>query len=94
MRTWRRSPIGQPPNRKVDNPDTSQDTIMFGNNFPAPNALAFDRRGNLYVSDSFQERSSINNAHKCDTPCEVATVTHDGLLATAGFPPLAPTAWR
>ena len=67
----------------------SQDTIMFGsNNFPAPNALAFDKRGNLYVSDSFQGAIfRIDNAHKCDTPCPVATVTHDGLLATAGFPP-------
>ena len=81
--------IGAPPDRKVDNPDTSQDTIMFGSNsFPAPNALTFDRNGNLYVSDSFQGAIfKINTAHKCDGSCEVVTVKHDGLLATAGFPP-------
>jgi DNA-binding beta-propeller fold protein YncE len=80
--------IGSPPQRRVDNPDTSQDTIIFGNNFPAPNALIFDRRGNLYISDSFQGAIfRIDNAHKCATPCEVAIVKHDGLLATAGFPP-------
>ena len=81
-------PIGAPPDRKVDNPDTSQDTIMFGNNFPAPNALAFDYHGNLYVSDSFQGAVfRISNAHTCDGSCTAATVKHDGLLATAGFPP-------
>jgi len=81
--------IGPPADRKVDNPDMSQDTIMSGsNNFPAPNALTFDRRGNLYVSDSFQGAVfRINDARKCSTPCPVTTVTHDGLLATAGFPP-------
>jgi DNA-binding beta-propeller fold protein YncE len=81
--------IGPPADRKVDNPDMSQDTIIFGsNNFPAPNALTFDRRGNLYVSDSFQGAVfRINDARKCSTPCPVTTVKHDGLLATAGFPP-------
>jgi DNA-binding beta-propeller fold protein YncE len=80
--------IGAPPNQVVGNPDGSQDTIMFGNNAPAPNALAFDRLGNLYVSDSFQGAVfRINNAHKCDGSCTAATVKHDGLLATAGFPP-------
>jgi DNA-binding beta-propeller fold protein YncE len=81
--------IGAPAPRKVDNPDMSQDTIMFGSNkFPAPNALTFDRQGNLYVSDSFQGAVfRIDNAHKCSTPCDVTTVIHDGLLATAGFPP-------
>ena len=61
-------PIGPPPNRKVDNPDTSQDTIIFGSNsFPAPNALAFDKHGNLYISDSFQAAIfRIDHAHKCD----------------------------
>ena len=40
---------------------------MFGNNVPAPNALTFDRLGNLYVSDSFQGAVfRINDAHKCD----------------------------
>jgi len=67
----------------------SQDTIMFGSNsFPAPNALTFDRHGNLYVSDSFQGAIfKINSARKCDGSCDVVTVKHDGLLATAGFPP-------
>ena len=81
--------IGAPPDRTVDNPDGSHDTIMFGsNNFPAPNALAFDWHGNLYISDSFQGAIfRIENAHRCSTPCEVSTVKHDSLLATAGFPP-------
>ncbi len=81
--------IGAPAPRKVDNPDMSQDTIIFGsNNFPAPNALTLDRYGNLYISDSFQGAVfRIDNAHKCSTPCDVTTVIHDGLLATAGFPP-------
>ena len=81
--------IGAPPDRKVDNPDNSQDTIMFGSNkFPAPNALTFDKHGNLYISDSFQGAIfRIDNAHKCTTPCDVTKVIHDGLLATAGFPP-------
>jgi len=80
--------IGPPPDRAVGNPDGSQDTIMFGNNAPAPNALTFDRHGNLYVSDSFQGAIfRIDNAHKCATSCPVSTFKHDGLLATAGFPP-------
>jgi DNA-binding beta-propeller fold protein YncE len=81
--------IGHPPDRKLQNPDTSEDTIIFGsNNLPVPNALVFDKSGNLYVSDSFQGAIfRINNARKCVTPCPVDTVKHDGLLATAGFPP-------
>jgi DNA-binding beta-propeller fold protein YncE len=80
--------IGPPPNRSVDNPDGSQDTILFGNNAPAPNGLVFDQSGNLYFSDSFQGAIfRINNARTCATPCAVETVKHDGLLATAGFPP-------
>lgn len=80
-------PVGPPPDRIVVNPDSSQDTIHFGNAFPAPNGLAFDS-GNLYVSDSFQGAIfRIDNAHSCSTPCPVTTVKHDGLLATAGFPP-------
>jgi DNA-binding beta-propeller fold protein YncE len=79
--------IGPPPDRIVVNPDSSEDTILFGNNFPAPNGLTFDG-GNLYVSDSFQGAIfRIDNAHTCSTPCPVTTVKHDGLLATAGFPP-------
>ena len=80
--------VGAPPNRLVDNPDGSQDEITFGNAFPAPNALVFDSAGNLYVSDSFQGAIfKIASAHTCATPCSVTTVKHDGLLATAGFPP-------
>ena len=79
---------GPPPDRVVGNPDGSQDTIFFGNNAAAPNALTFDHHGNLYISDSFQGAIfRINNAPKCPTPCDVITVKHDGLLATAGFPP-------
>ena len=80
--------IGPPDPRTVGNPDGTEDEIMFGNGFPAPNALTFDKSGNLYVSDSFQGAIfRIDNAHKCATPCPVTTVKHDGLLATAGFPP-------
>lgn len=81
--------IGAPPNRLVDNPDGSQDTIIFGsNNFPAPNALTFNSSGHLFVSDSFQGAIfRINSVATCTTPCPVTTVKHDGLLATAGFPP-------
>ena len=79
--------IGPPPDRIVANPDTSQDTILFGNTFPAPNGLVFDG-GNLYVSDSFQGAIfRIDNAHACSTSYPVTTVKHDGLFATAGFPP-------
>lgn len=80
--------IGPPLPRTVGNPDGTTDTIMFGNGFPAPNALTFDKSGNLYVSDSFQGAIfRIDDARNCKTPCAVTTVKHDGLLATAGFPP-------
>lgn len=83
--------IGAPPSRTEGNPDGSMDTIIFGSNsFPAPNALAFDSSGYLYVSDSFQGAIfRIDNVQSCDitTPCVVNVVKHDGLLATAGFPP-------
>lgn len=79
--------IGAPPDRVVGNPDGSQDLIEFGNNAAAPNALAFDSAGNLFVSDSFQGAIfRIDDAGNCSS-CPVATVKHDGLLATAGFPP-------
>lgn len=81
--------IGAPGQRTELNPDGSQDTIIFGsNNAPAPNAFAFDRNGNLYVSDSFQGAIfQIDNVGGCALPCPVTTLTHDPLLATAGFPP-------
>jgi hypothetical protein len=81
-------PIGAPANRTVGNPDTSSDTIIFGSvGFPAPNALAFNAAGDLYVSDSFQGAIfRIPSAHAC-APCTPDLVKHDPLLATAGFPP-------
>lgn len=86
--------IGAPGPRTVENPDSSPtspsvDTITFGSNsFPAPNAMVFDSAGNLYVSDSFQGAIfKIADAAGCMAPCAVATVVHDPLLATAGFPP-------
>lgn len=80
--------IGAPPPRFVINPDGSEDTITFGNAFPAPNAIVFDDDGNLYFSDSFQGAIfRIDDARTCTAPCPVVTVKHDGLLATAGFPP-------
>jgi sugar lactone lactonase YvrE len=81
--------IGPPPDRTVMNPDGSADRITFGNNAPAPNALAFGYKGKaLFVSDSFQGAIfRINNPGTCETPCAVTPVKHDGLLATAGFPP-------
>src|SRR5206468_5649220 len=81
--------IGPPAARTEGNPDGSSDTIIFGSNsVPAPNALAFKKNGDLFVSDSFQGASfRINNAVNCPTPCSVITVSHDPFLATAGFPP-------
>jgi sugar lactone lactonase YvrE len=81
--------IGAPADRSVGNPDGSADLIQFGSNsFPAPNAMAFDSAGHLYVSDSFQGAVfRIDNAATCATPCPVTLVAQDPLLATAGFPP-------
>lgn len=80
--------IGAPADRSVANPDGSADTIKFGSNFfPALNAMVFDSRGNLYVSDSFQGAIwRIDNAKNC-TNCTPTLVTQNPLLATAGFPP-------
>jgi len=81
--------IGAPANRTEGNPDGSSDTIIFGSNsFPAPNAMEFDKRGNLFVSDSFQGAIfRIQRVRTCATPCFVETFVQDPLLATAGFPP-------
>ena len=82
--------IGAPGNRtETNNPDGSTDTIIFGSNkFPAPNALTFNKAGDLFVSDSFQGAIwKISNADGCATPCPVDLVKQDPLLATAGFPP-------
>ncbi len=81
--------IGAAVPRTVGNPDGSSDTITFGSSgFPAPNAMVFDQAGNLYVSDSFQGAIfRIDNAKTCAPPCAVTQISHDPLLATAGFPP-------
>ena len=79
--------LGAPPPRDVDNPDGSTDTITFGILASAPNGLVFDKSGNLYISDSFQGAIfKIENAKDCDQ-CTLSTTAHNGLLATAGFPP-------
>jgi DNA-binding beta-propeller fold protein YncE len=81
-------PVGAPGPRTVPNPDGSSDTITFGSGARVPNAMVFDSLGNLYVSDSFQGAIfRINDAATCVTPCPVDTISHDPLLATAGFPP-------
>ena len=80
--------IGAPPNRIVPNPDGSRDEITFGNALPAPNGLVFDSENALLVSDSFQ--GAIFKIDDPATNCPLCTadlIVHDGLLATAGFPP-------
>jgi len=80
--------IGAPAPRTVPNPDGSQDTISFGSGARVPNALTFDKAGNLYVSDSFQGAIfRIVNPDACAPSCVAQTWIHDPLLATAGFPP-------
>src|SRR5688572_401813 len=80
--------IGAPAPRVGPNTDGTADTITFGNAARVPNALTFDRAGNLYVSDSFQGAIfRIENPATCASPCLATTVAHDPLLATAGFPP-------
>ena len=81
--------VGPPADRSVGNPDGSSDTIRFGSNsFAAPNAIAFDPYGNLYFSDSFQGAIfKIPNVAACAVTCPVIMLSHDPLLATAGFPP-------
>ena len=81
--------IGTPGSRTTGNPDGSSDTITFGSTgMPGPNAMVFDKNGNLYVSDSFQGAIfRIDSATSCAIPCPVTTIKHDPLLATAGFPP-------
>ena len=81
--------IGAPGQRTSANPDGSNDITTFGSTgFPAPNAMVFDRSGNLYLSDSFQGAIfRIDNAKGCNTPCAATLVSHDTLLGTAGFPP-------
>lgn len=79
--------VGAPTPRMVPNPDGSQDLITFGDVARVPNALELNSNGDLFVSDSFQGAIfRINSAHACG-PCAITTIAHDGLLATAGFPP-------
>ena len=80
--------IGAPPDLVVVNPDTSEDMIEFGNVARVPNDLAFNSAGDLFVSDSFQGAIfRINDAMAWPCACLVDTITHDGRLATVGFPP-------
>jgi DNA-binding beta-propeller fold protein YncE len=81
--------IGAPLPRTEGNPDGSADTIIFGSSsVPAPNGLVFDHTNNLWVSDSFQGAIfRITNPGACAPACPVATMSHDSLLATTGFPP-------
>ena len=81
-------PIGAPAPRIAGNPDGSSDTITFGSGARVPNALVFDKSGNLYISDSFQGAVfKITNPSGCTPGCSVQTLSHDPQLATAGFPP-------
>jgi DNA-binding beta-propeller fold protein YncE len=80
--------VGAPIQRTVGNPDGSTDTIQFGSGARVPNAMVFDKDGNLYISDSFQGVIfKISNPAGCAPGCVVDVVSHDPLLATAGFPP-------
>ena len=80
--------IGAPMERIEGNPDGSTDTIVFGANFSAPNAIAFDSAGTLYVSDSFQGAVFMaSDVDTCTSNCTLELVVQDPLLATAGFPP-------
>ena len=82
--------VGAPaPNFAVGNPDGSTDFITFGDNASVPNALVFDSNGTLYISDSFQGAVfKIAHVAACNVAtCVVDTLSHDGLLATVGFPP-------
>ena len=77
-----------PPERRIDNPDGSHDSIRFGSaGFPAINGLVFDRAGTLYVSDSFQGAIyRIADATTC-RPCRVEVLARHPLLATTGALP-------
>jgi len=80
--------IGAPVARTVGNPDGSKDSIAFGDNAATPNALTFNKAGDLFISDSFQGTIfKIDNVAHCQGQCAVTTLTHDSLLATPGFPP-------
>src|SRR5215831_13568208 len=76
--------VGAPaPGFVVGNPDGSVDVINFGDNASVPNALVFDKAGNLYVSDSFQGAVfKIANVAACNiATCTVSTLSRDGRLS-------------
>jgi len=83
--------MGAPADLDVGNPDGSKDTIKFGfgGTRAAPNALEFDKLGDLFVSDSFQGIIfRIHNPRGCTAPsCSIDKFVQDGRLATTGFPP-------
>src|SRR6267143_2490668 len=75
--------IGAPAHRDVVKGDKSVDTITFGDNARVPNAMVFDSKGNLYISDSFQGAIfKITNVAGCAKPCRVddPPFSHDPLL--------------
>lgn len=74
-----------PTARRINNPDGSDDSIVFGSNgLPGPNGMVFDRKGNLFISDSFQGAIyRVANATRCD-PCSLEVISRDSLLGTAG----------
>src|SRR5205085_3518012 len=80
--------VGPPGPRPVGNPDGSSDTITFGDAARVPNAMVFDSRRNLYVSDSFQGAVfKITDPQGCAPNCTAEPFIHDPLLATSGLPP-------
>ncbi len=81
--------FGAPTPRTEGNPDGSSDVTQFGfNNKAAPNALEFNKQGDLFISDSFQGAVFlIKNVRTCVKPCFVDKFVQDPFLATAGFPP-------
>lgn len=77
-------PTPAPTAREVDNPDGSRDRIAFGSNGLAGiNGMVFDRKGDLYVSDSFQGAIYRIAAATTCSPCVVQTISRDPLLGTA-----------
>jgi len=77
-----------PAPRRVANPDGSEDSIAFGSTgFAAPNGLVFDSARNLFISDSFQGAIYRIQRATTRTPCTVAVLSRDPLLATAAALP-------
>ncbi len=80
--------IGAPADRIDAAPDGSTRIIQFGDSVPVPNAMVFNRSGDLIISDSFQGAVfKIEAVGVCPPPCTVITIAQDPLLATANFPP-------